>query len=329
MAAQESVPGLAGVLVERDVECRVRDGTVLRADVYRPAAGGDRPVLLQRSPYDKQVAQSDVAYPHPAWYAAHGYIVVAQDVRGRWRSEGDFYPFLHEAEDGWDTIEWAAQLPGCDGRVAMYGFSYSGATQLLAAAGGPPSLAAVSPALTGSQFYEGWTYRGGAFAHAFASSWAAFLATGEAARRGDYDALDRLSAALLHAPEHYWADPAAFPELDGGLADYYRDWLAHPTYDEYWRRWSIDTDYSRLAVPALHVAGLYDSFLTGTVCNFTGMRRGAGLPGRARAPARRPRLHVRAVPGRRRCRRRRDAHAARGHVRDRHRLDGAAVPCRP
>jgi uncharacterized protein len=141
-------------------ECRLRDGTVLRADVYRPVAGGDRPVLLHRSPYDKQIAQSDLAYPHPAWYAAHGYVVVAQDVRGRWRSDGDFYPFLHEADDGWDTVEWAARLAGCDGRVAMYGFSYAGATQLLAAAGRPPSLAAVCPALTASQFYEGWTYRG-------------------------------------------------------------------------------------------------------------------------------------------------------------------------
>jgi uncharacterized protein len=275
MAAHETVPGLAEVRVERDVECRMRDGTVLRADVYRPVAGGDRPVLLHRSPYDKQIAQSDLAYPHPAWYAAHGYVVVAQDVRGRWRSDGDFYPFLHEADDGWDTVEWAARLPGCDGRVAMYGFSYSGATQLLAAAGGPPSLAAVCPALTASQFYEGWTYRGGALAQAFVSSWAAYLATGEAVRRGDNDTLEGLDAALLHAQEHFWADPAAFPHLAGGLADYYRDWLAHPTYDDYWRRWSIDTDYGRLEVPALHIGGLYDSFLSGTVRNFVGMRRGA------------------------------------------------------
>jgi predicted acyl esterase len=137
MTAQGTVPGLAEVQVERDLECRMRDGTVLRADVYRPVAGGDRPVLLHRSPYDKQIAQSDQAYPHPAWYAVHGYVVVAQDVRGRWSSDGDFYPFLHEAEDGRDTIEWAARLPGCDGRVAMYGFSYAGATQLLAAAVGP------------------------------------------------------------------------------------------------------------------------------------------------------------------------------------------------
>jgi uncharacterized protein len=253
----------------------MRDGTVLRADVYRPVTGGDRPVLLHRSPYDKQIAQSDLAYPHPAWYAAHGYVVVAQDVRGRWRSDGDFYPFLHEADDGWHTVEWAARLPGCDGRVAMYGFSYSGATQLLAAAGRPQSLAAVCPALTASQFYEGWTYRGGALAQAFVSSWAAYLATGEAVRRGDNDALEGLDTALLHAREHFWADPAAFPHLDGGLADYYRDWLAHPTYDDYWRRWSIDTDYGRLKVPALHIAGLYDSFLSGTVRNFVGMRRGA------------------------------------------------------
>lgn len=127
------------ITVERAVECRMRDGVVLRADVYRPAeASGVLPVLLQRLPYDKTQAES-ITYAHPSWYARHGYIVVVQDCRGRGTSQGDWYPFLHEAHDGYDTVEWAAQLPGSVGRVGMYGFSYAGLTQLLP--GAPRSIA--------------------------------------------------------------------------------------------------------------------------------------------------------------------------------------------
>jgi uncharacterized protein len=277
VAAPEPLPGSADVTVERDVACRVRDGVALLADVYRPAAGGPHPVLLIRSPYGKAGGQSDVAYAHPSWYARQGYVVVVQDSRGRWASEGDWYPFLHEAQDGFDTVEWAARLPGADGRVAMYGFSYAGATQLLAATLRPPSLAAIAPALTGSQCYDGWTYNGGAFALAFVSSWAVLLALGEAARRGDAAKAAALAATLGDAPRQYWTLPVEdFPGVDADIAPYYRDWLAHPTYDDYWRRWSVDEDYARVAVPALHVGGLYDVFLSGTVANFTALRRQAG-----------------------------------------------------
>lgn len=134
---------------------RMRDGTTLYADVYRPSNGGPFPIILMRLPYDKVQAESNVAYHHPSWYARNGYMVVVQDTRGRWRSEGDFYPFAHEAEDGYDTVEWAASLPNSNGRVGMYGFSYVGATQLQAALGRPPSLQTICPGLTGSQYYEG------------------------------------------------------------------------------------------------------------------------------------------------------------------------------
>ncbi|MEO9177059.1 MAG: CocE/NonD family hydrolase, partial [Gaiellales bacterium] len=160
---------LLGVSVERGVECAMRDGVVLRADVYRPLAGGSHPVLLLRLPYDKTAANSNFGYAHPSWYARQGYVVVVQDTRGRYTSDGVFTPFEHEARDGYDTIEWAARLPGSNGRVGMYGFSYPGAVQLLAAAQQPPSLVTICPGFTGSQFYEGWTYRQGAFALAFAA----------------------------------------------------------------------------------------------------------------------------------------------------------------
>ena len=270
------LPGLPEVTVQRNVSCRMRDGVSLYADVYRPAGEGPFPVILMRLPYDKTQAEN-ISYSHPSWYAQRGYMVVVQDVRGYWASEGEFTPFLHEAEDGYDTIEWAARLPGANGRVGMYGFSYAGATQLMPATLRPPSLVTVCPALTASQYYEGWTYNQGALALAFTMSWAVNLAEMEARRAKDDEAMAMLRVAYANSQGWNWYLPLAeFPPLTGKYGSYFFDWLAHPTYDDYWRRWSIDEDYSRLAIPALHIAGWYDIFLAGSLKNFIGMRNEAG-----------------------------------------------------
>jgi putative CocE/NonD family hydrolase len=270
------LPGLPGVTLERNVPARMRDGVTLSADVYRPAAEGPFPVILMRLPYDKTSAEN-IAYADPSWYARHGYIVVVQDTRGRFASEGEFIPFMHEAEDGYDTIEWAARLPGANGRVGMYGFSYAGATQLLPATLRPPSLVTICPGLTGSQYYEGWTYNQGALALAFAMSWATQLAGGDALRAKDDEAGRALAAVFGSIQGWNWYQPLTeFPPLQGPFGAYFLDWLAHPTYDDYWRRWSIDEDYSRLTVPALHMGGWYDVFLSGSVRNYLGLRGEAG-----------------------------------------------------
>ncbi|HET7092510.1 MAG TPA: CocE/NonD family hydrolase [Thermomicrobiales bacterium] len=268
--------GEPAVTVEYDVPCRMRDGVVLRADVYRPAEGGPWPVILIRLPYDKTQAEN-LSYAHPSWYARRGYMVVSQDCRGCMRSEGTFYPFAAEAEDGYDTIEWAAKLPGSNGKVGMYGFSYGGATQLLPATLRPPSLTAIVPAMTGSQYYEGWTYNQGALALAFTATWAADLAGRVARHDHDDPRMARLTAILFSAPSWFAALPlASATPLDRETAPYFFDWLDHPAYDDYWRRWSIDTDYSRLQTPALHIGGWYDIFLDGVVRNFAGLRAAAG-----------------------------------------------------
>src|SRR5205823_6223039 len=158
----EPLPGLGGVSVDRGVPCTMRDGVVLRADVYRPADTGRHPVLVLRLPYDRAVGESDVGFAHPSWFARHGYLVVVQDCRGRHGSDGEWYPFRDEAADGYDTVEWAARLPDANGRVGMYGFSYPGANQLQTAALRPPSLVTICPCFTTPQFYDGWTYNGGA-----------------------------------------------------------------------------------------------------------------------------------------------------------------------
>ena len=109
----------------RSVALTLADGTRLDADIWAPDAPGRFPVLAMRQPYGRRIA-STVCYAHPRWYAAQGYVVVIQDVRGRGSSEGEFDPFVHEAADGADSVAWAAALPGTSGAVGMYGFSYQG-----------------------------------------------------------------------------------------------------------------------------------------------------------------------------------------------------------
>jgi putative CocE/NonD family hydrolase len=146
------------VTAERNVPVKMRDGVVLRSDVYRPKREGRFPVLLQRTPYDKTGVR---AFGMRA--AARGYIVIVQDVRGRFGSAGDWYPFRHESVDGYDTVEWAAALPYSDGRVGMFGGSYVGATQMLAAVAQPPHLSGLCPYVTASDYHDGWVWQNGAF----------------------------------------------------------------------------------------------------------------------------------------------------------------------
>jgi putative CocE/NonD family hydrolase len=268
---------LSDVRCEFDVAQVMSDGTVLKADIYRPSISGRYPVLLQRTPYNKSLA-GNLCYQHPIWYARRGYMVVVQDVRGRWKSDGDFYPFAHEESDGTEAIEWAARLPGANGRVGMYGFSYQGATQLLAARVRPPSLKAIAPAMTASQYYDGWIYQGGAFSLAFALSWATQLIGTQALRRGDNFCAQQLVDALSCSGRFYQLPLKEVPLFSGNKdAQFFLDWLNHPANDAYWQRWSLDSCYSNLQIPALHIGGWYDIFLRGTLRNFLGMKNADAL----------------------------------------------------
>src|SRR6476469_7051502 len=160
------------IATEFGVEAKMRDGTVLRADVYRPKGADEKfPVLLERTPYDKR---NSAAFAVRA--AAKGYVVIIQDVRGRYSSEGEWYPFKNESNDGFDTVEWAAALPYSNGKVGMIGASYVGATQMQAAIAQPPHLAGIAPNVTASNYHDGWTYQGGAFEQWFNQSWSSGLA---------------------------------------------------------------------------------------------------------------------------------------------------------
>ncbi|WP_217212480.1 CocE/NonD family hydrolase [Streptomyces sp. AC550_RSS872] len=185
------------VLVEHDAEAKMTDGTVLRATVYRPARDGEVfPVLLTRTPYGRDLAVNS-AYFNPLTVAAAGYIVVMQDCRGRFGSDGVFDPSVHEASDGADTVAWAAGLPGSDGRVGMWGRSYFAETQWRAAASAPAPLKALALGVSaGGSADDGGLYRGGA--HEFGSrfTWGHTAITPHALAREFADAPDRRHAAL-------------------------------------------------------------------------------------------------------------------------------------
>jgi putative CocE/NonD family hydrolase len=268
-------PAEHAVTVERGAQATMRDdGTILRADIYRPNEEGRFPVLLQRTPYNKA---GETAFGYRA--AATGYVVIIQDVRGRYTSEGEWYPFKHESQDGYDTVEWAAGLPYANGKVGMFGGSYVGATQMLAAITHPPHLAGICPVVTASNYHDGWTYQSGAFEQWFNESWTSGLAQ---------DTLNRLVENNTNARRGIWKLPLAdYPlfnfergslktDSPGVLAAYFLDWLAHPSYDEYWKRLSIEEHYPDIKVPALTVAAWYDIFQGGSLRNYGGIKTHGG-----------------------------------------------------
>ena len=188
--------GSCAVTKQVDVPATMRDGTVLRADVYRPQTSDQVPVILMRTQYGKSVAQVDAArYRPPDWLASQCYLVVVQDIRGQGTSGGTFSEFTNDRNDGYDSVEWAAALPGSNGKVGMYGSSYVGATQWLAAVTAPPHLVTIVPSNTASDYYDGWTYEGGEFRLGFVQPWAIGIAETAAENRRDTTTVDALTAA--------------------------------------------------------------------------------------------------------------------------------------
>lgn len=262
------------IVVERGVAMKTRDGVTLRADIYRPAVEGKYPTLLQRTPYNK-----DNAAEFARKAAARGYLVVVQDVRGRYTSEGEWYTFKHESEDGYDTVEWAAALPSSNGKVGMFGGSYVGATQMLAAIAHPPHLAGICPVVTASNYHENWTWQGGAFEQWFNESWTSGLAQDTLNRYIRDNTNARVGSSVLplnQYPVFNVPAPQNAAELTSEFAPYFLDWLDHPTYDSYWKQWSIEENYQNIQVPALTIAAWYDIFQGGSLRNYTGIKAHGG-----------------------------------------------------
>ena len=278
------------IVIDENIMVPMRDGIKLATDVYRPAQVGQWPVLLTRVPYNK-----DLRFPVPQLQEKRiflelnldservvqaGYVIIAQDTRGRYASEGEFTPFLNEAEDGADTIAWAASQPWSTGKVGMFGVSYQGLTQWQAASEQPAALQAIASA----QSPEGalYPYQGGAFLLTVALGWTITQGVmGEVQRRiGQGQATPAELEEIMQAQNDILALYKRLPLDDmpllQGRAPYYFDWLAHPTLDEYWRALVPEELYERIAVPALTIAGWYDFFQKEDLEHYQSMKQRGG-----------------------------------------------------
>ncbi len=270
------------ITVEFDVPATMRDGTVLRANIFRPVEPGAYPVALTRTPYSKDFASVSPILD-AVRLARAGYIVVIQDVRGRFRSEGAWAPMLHEAADGYDTVEWAAQLPGSNANVGMFGASYFGFTQWAAATQAPPHLKAIVPSITWADARDGLFWRGGAMELGTGAYWQlTAIAIDVLLKRYQEAAPDERARALgllVHEinrlrAEGYHSLPLKdfepYRRLD--LAPDFDDLVANPNSREHGAPYSVAETYDQVRVPAYNIGGWYDIFCQGTLQNFSVLR---------------------------------------------------------
>ena len=172
------------IILERSVAIPMRDGVLLYADVWRPNTELPVPVLVSRTPYGRDMLQSGLLSAPPPDVVRAGYAVVYQDSRGRFESEGDWAPIAVEVDDGYDTVEWAAVQPWSNGRVGMFGASYMGYTQWLAAIAHPPHLVAILPEVASAEYWGTWFGTGGALRLAHRIGWAAAVGAAHVRRIG-------------------------------------------------------------------------------------------------------------------------------------------------
>jgi uncharacterized protein len=264
-----------GVRVDRDAAVPMRDGVVLRADVYRPVGPpvpSRLPVVLIRMPYGKGEAYCQMP-AHGRYWAQRGYACVIQDVRGRWGSGGAFEMFVNEAADGYDTLDWVAAQPWCDGNIGMTGESYYGYTQWAVAPLGHPHLRCIAPGDTAADVYGSWAYVDNCFCLQTMGRYACQM-------QGSRDV------------NYYGYDPWHMPlttidDASGVPSRLHKEWIAHPARDSYWQAVNVDDRYADIDIPVLHHGGWYDVFLSGTIGGWEGVRaaQAAGTPSPHVAPA--------------------------------------------
>jgi putative CocE/NonD family hydrolase len=284
---------MSGVRAEFDVPAAMRDGVVLRANVFRPDAGetggtgeagdagGERryPVLLMRLPYGKDFPLGS-SLLNPAQVARRGYIVAVQDVRGTFTSGGNFEPMRNEDADGADSVAWAASLPGSNGSVGMFGGSYMGFTQWAAAREAPPALQAIAPMITWSDPNEGVFSRAGVFELGLESAWLLQRGLDVLSRRhrgnpqGQFQAFTAMAREYDRFVESGYAEvplqhfgPLARLDLDQPMTEA----LARREDVAFQDPARVAPAYEAVQIPALHIGGWYDIFLNGTIHNYQAM----------------------------------------------------------
>ncbi|QYN33589.1 CocE/NonD family hydrolase [Pseudonocardia sp. DSM 110487] len=271
-------------VVEVDVPVPMRDGVALATNLWRLEGPGPFPVLLVRTPYGKDDAGTfgNPKLPDVFALVEAGYAVVAQDVRGTSRSPGTFVPHVHEGSDGFDTLQWLAGQPWCDGAVGMWGGSYMGFTQWQAAVRGAPALRAIAPVMSSADPYRApWYSSGGALSQDAVLTWGTLSALRNLGRdltdgRGDESDARVLMAGL--ADPRLLHEPLPVAERDAMTRNlpWVGEVLGHPERDAFWRQAAAIDRCDRITVPALHVGGWYDVFIGETVRSYTTMCRHGG-----------------------------------------------------
>jgi len=255
-----------------EVQIPMRDGLKLAADLYLPEGPGPFPVILERTPYNKNHCN----FRQAPYFAARGYAVVIQDVRGRYRSPGIFYQYRDEGwgrlRDGYDSIEWAGTQPWSSGKVGTMGLSYTCFNQNMTAVTQPPHLTAMFCADSASNWYVDHRYPGGAF-HMAGMNW--FYNQGEAAKpilpnepeTGDSWFLWHRRRIELR--QGFWESWQS-----ANMADHYN----HTTYDDYWRQFAPDEHVEKFTVPVYYMSGWYDRYPHSVTKMFNRIREKGGTP---------------------------------------------------
>jgi len=237
----------------------MRDGVALATDIYLPDEEGPFPTLLVRDIYSS--GTSAVRQSYAKFATANGYAFVFQSARGRYYSEGHWYPYFQEINDGDDTLTWIAQQPWSNGRVGMFGSSYLGSVQWLAALNRNPALKAIAPAVSPGNYYRDVAYPGGAFSLLSRARWGIGIVGSRTSMMYPID----WSASIDHLPIESLAASLGFS------VRHFQDWLAHPSYDAYWEPLNLEARADEMVVPALNIGGWYDVFLRSTIGSYRTM----------------------------------------------------------
>jgi putative CocE/NonD family hydrolase len=257
-AARAQTKAPYDVRAELGVRVPMRDGVKLVANVFRPATEGRFPTIVVRTPYGKNGSSVE-----GRWFAEQGFAYVAQDCRGRHDSEGgEFRPLRNEAEDGFDTIEWAAAQSWSNGNVGTVGGSYLGWVQWLAATKRPPHLKCMVPLVSPPDPFYNLPYQYGAFSP-MNFDWVNLTSDHDNQELTDRDR----ERAYKHLPL------ITIDELAGRPSKTWREWVEHPFFDDYWKAVSYESHYDKIDLPVLNISGWYDDDQPGTTRNYTAMRK--------------------------------------------------------
>lgn len=248
------------VRMDLGVMIPMRDGVELSSDFYFPEGEGKFPAILIRTPYNNSTRRYD---RYGKFYASRGYVVIIQDCRGRFDSEGEWYPFVNEGPDGYDTIEWIAKQPWSNGKVGMTGVSYVGYVQWMAAVENPPHLTCIFSYGSPSNIYGDTWFSYGTLYLMDAITWAFFMDGQTNQNLGVNDWLNLKKYLPL----------MSLDEFVGRKIDFWKEWLSHPNYDDYWAKQGLKGRYDKVDVPSVTITGWYDDGQHGSLENYYGLMR--------------------------------------------------------